>query len=411
MKPGVLLLGNYPPPFGGVPSHVRDLSSHLAAGGWQVHVMVSATHHFGIERPEAGVTVYRFHRPHKLRALATLPGPREGLRQFFPRLRGYLSHLGLCKLGMSIIRTHNVKAISAYHILGAGTLGAWLSRETSIPLITTIFGEIYSHTADHLQRFDEVKFVADHTRHWLSCSRHCARSPALLGVDWEVEPLVYGIDVTHFRPDADGGPIRARFGWSPDDRVIGFVGRMKAEMGLDTLLQAIPLILAKDRKVRFLIAGVKHHLTPSVARMAKIFPENVGYHTDVPYAELPLFFAASSIIAAPSANARTCLGLSIAEAMATGKPVVGCRVGGTLEVIQEGETGIVVPPSDPFALAAAILDLLAKPDAWRTMGLCGRARAVAAFDKGLANAKFEAILAELTGARGLRDPVQSPVRA
>jgi glycosyltransferase involved in cell wall biosynthesis len=376
MKPGVLLLGNYPPPFGGVPSHVRDLSSHLAARGWQVHVIVGKTHHFGIERPEAGVTVYRFDRPHKLRALATLSGPREGLRQFFPRLRPYLSQLGLCKLAMSIVRTHNVKAISAYHIFGAGTLGAWLSRETSIPLITTIFGEIYSHTADHLQRFDEVRFVADHTRRWLSCSRHCARSSALLGVDWEVEPLVYGIDVTHFRPDADGGPIRARFGWSPEDQVVGFVGRMNAEMGLDTLLQTIPLILAKDGKVRFLIAGAKQHLTPSVAQMAKIFPENIGCQTDVPYAELPLFFAASSIIAAPSVNARTCLGLAIAEAMATGKPVVGCRVGGTLEVIQEGETGIVVPPSDPFALAEAILDLLAKPAARRAMGLGGRARAV-----------------------------------
>jgi glycosyltransferase involved in cell wall biosynthesis len=411
MKPGVLLLGNYPPPFGGVPSHVRDLSSHLASHGWQVQVMVSTTRHFGIEQPEAGVTVYRFDRPQKLRALVTLPGPREGLRQFFPHLRSYLGQLGLCKLAMSIIRTHNVKAISAYHILGAGTLGGWLSRETGIPLITTIFGEIYSHTADHWQRLDEVKFVADHTRRWLSCSCHCARSSALLGVDWEVEPLVYGIDVMHFRPDADGGPIRARFGWSPGDRVVGFVGRMKADMGLDTLLQAIPLILAKDRRVRFLIAGTKHHLTPSVAQMAKAFPENVGYQTDVPYAELPLFFAASSIIAAPSVNARACLGLSIAEAMATGKPVVGCRVGGTLEVMEEGKTGIVVPPSDPFVLAGAILDLLANPAAWRAMGLDGRARAVATFDKRVANAKFESILTELTGARGLRAPAQSPVGA
>jgi glycosyltransferase involved in cell wall biosynthesis len=401
MKPGVLLLGNYPPPFGGVPSHLRDLSSHLAARGWQVHVIVGKTHHFGIERPEAGVTVYRFRRRHRLRALATLPGPTQGLRRFFPRFRTYLQHLAVCKLALSIIRMHNVKAISAYHIFGAGTLGAWLSRETGLPLITTIFGEIYSHTADHWQRRDEVEFVAGHTRRWLSCSSHCARSSALLGVDWQVEPLVYGVDVTHFHPDADGGPVRARFGWSPDDPVIGFVGRMNAEMGLDVLLQAIPLIRAKDPRVRFLIAGAKQHLTPSVSRMAKIFPGHVAYQANVPYAELPRFFAASSVIAAPSVNARACLGLSIAEAMATGRPVVGCRVGGTLEVIEEGKTGIVVAPSDPFALADGLLDLLANPAAGRAMGLGGRARAVAMFDKSLANAKFESILDELTGA-GMR---------
>ena len=95
---------------GGVPSHVRDLSSHLASRGWQVHVMVGKTRHFGIEQPEPGVTVYRFDRLRTLRALATLPGPRQGLRQFFPHLRPYLGQLGLCKLALSIIRQHNVKA-------------------------------------------------------------------------------------------------------------------------------------------------------------------------------------------------------------------------------------------------------------------------------------------------------------
>ena len=411
MKPGILLLGNYPPPFGGVPSHVRDLSSHLASRGWQVHVMVGKTRHFGIEQPEPGVTVYRFDRLRTLRALATLPGPRQGLRQFFPHLRPYLGQLGLCKLAMSIIRQHNVKAISAYHIFGAGTLGAWLSREMTIPLMTTIFGEIYSNTADHLHRFDEVTFVADHTRRWLSCSCHCARSPALLGVDWNVQPLVYGIDVTHFHPDADGRVIRARFGWSADDEVVGFVGRMNAEMGLDVLLQSIPLVLAKNSRIRFLIAGAKQHLTPHVAQMARLFAENIGYQTDVPYADLPRFYAASSIVAAPSVSARACLGLSIAEAMATGKAVVGCRVGGTSEVVQDGETGVLVPPGDPFALGQAILDMLAKPATGRTMGLSGRARAVAIFDKRLANAKFEAILTELTGAAGLPHPAHSPFEA
>jgi glycosyltransferase involved in cell wall biosynthesis len=145
--------------------------------------------------------------------------------------------------------------------------------------------------------------------------------------------------------------------------------------------------------------------------MARLFAENIGYQTDVPYADLPRFYAASSIVAAPSVSARACLGLSIAEAMATGKAVVGCRVGGTSEVVQDGETGVLVPPGDPFALGQAILDMLAKPATGRTMGLSGRARAVAIFDKRLANAKFEAILTELTGAAGLPDPAHSPFEA
>lgn len=395
MKPGILLLGNYPPPFGGVPSHIRDLSSHLAARGWQVHVIVGSTRHFGIEYPADGVTVYRFDRWDKLRGLAFLPSPR-GLRQFYPRLDTYLAHLSVCKLALAIIRSNNVQAISAYHIFGAGTLGAWLSRETGVPLITTIFGEIYANTPEHRQRMDEVNFVARHTRRWLSCSRHCARSSALLNVGWQVEPLVYGIDVTHFSPAVDGAPIRSRFGWQPQDPVVTFVGRMNAEMGLDVLLQALPLVVARKPEVRFLIAGARHELTQNVLQMAQELPRSVGVQIDVPYAELPQFYAASSIVAAPSVSARACLGLSIAEAMATGKPVVACRVGGTLEVLEEDVTGMVVPPNDPLALAAALLELLDKPASRRVMGLSGRARALAGFDKRVANDRFEEILSEIT---------------
>jgi glycosyltransferase involved in cell wall biosynthesis len=82
--------------------------------------------------------------------------------------------------------------------------------------------------------------------------------------------------------------------------------------------------------------------------------------------------------------------------MATGKPVVACRVGGTLEVLQEGVTGVVVPPNDPLTLASALLDLLDKPARRRAMGLSGRARALAGFDKRIANERFEVILQELT---------------
>jgi glycosyltransferase involved in cell wall biosynthesis len=397
-KPGILLLGNYPPPFGGVPSHIRDLSGHLASHGWQVHVIVGSTQHFGIEHPVNGVTVYRFDRWDKLRALAMLPAPAKGLRAFYPRLSTYLAHLSVCKLALAIIRRHNIQAISAYHIFGSGTLGAWLSHETGVPLITTIFGEIYADTSEHRRRRDEVDFVARNTRRWLSCSRHCARSAALLNVDWKVEPLVYGIDVMHFRPDVDGSLVRRRFGWQPQDQVVTFVGRMSAEMGLDILLQALPLIVAKRPKTRFLIAGARYQLTPNVVQMARDLPDNVAYQIDVPYGELPSFYAASSLVAAPSVSARACLGLSIAEAMASGKPVVACRVGGTLEVLQEDVTGIVVPPNDPLTLAAAILELLEQPARCRAMGLSGRTRALAGFDKRVANERFESILQEITGA-------------
>lgn len=395
MKPGILLLGNYPPPFGGVPSHVRDVSHYLARRGWQVHIVPGKSRHFGIEHPEEDVTVYRYRRPHKLRALLTLRGPRRGLRQFFPGWRNYLAHLGLCKLCLSIIRSHNIQVVSAYHIFGAATIGAWLSRETSVPMITTVFGEIYQHTLQHWRRMDEVNFVAEHTARWLSCSRHCARSAELLGRRWEVQPLIYGIDVQHFRPGLDGSAIRARYGWRPADRVIVFVGRMNTEMGLDTLMQAIPLVLRHDPEVKFLVAGARSHLTDQLRWFASLHAGAVAVEVDVPYAELPLLYASASLVVAPSSDERACLGLAIAEAMACAKPVIGCKVGGTAEVVVDNETGLLVPPRDAFALSEAIVNLSKDGDRMRDMGTRGRIRAQTQFDRNSSSRKFEELVIQV----------------
>ena len=73
--------------------------------------------------------------------------------------------------------------------------------------------------------------------------------------------------------------------------------------------------------------------------------------------------------------------LSILEAMGAGLPVVATAVDGTPEAVVDGETGILVPPADPAALAAAVVRLLTDPALAETMGRNGRARAQAQFSE------------------------------
>ena len=72
--------------------------------------------------------------------------------------------------------------------------------------------------------------------------------------------------------------------------------------------------------------------------------------------------------------------MSVLEAMAAGLPVVASAVGGIPELVVDGETGLLVPPGDPDALADALGKLITDPELRQRLGAAGRARAEACFD-------------------------------
>jgi glycosyltransferase involved in cell wall biosynthesis len=92
------------------------------------------------------------------------------------------------------------------------------------------------------------------------------------------------------------------------------------------------------------------------------------------------------------------LGLVPAEALARGRPVVATRTGGLPEVVREGETGLLVPPGDPQALADAIAGLAADPAGARAMAASGRADVERRFDTRVARARVEDELARVLAA-------------
>ena len=85
------------------------------------------------------------------------------------------------------------------------------------------------------------------------------------------------------------------------------------------------------------------------------------------------------------------LGNATLEAMAAGRPVVGSRVGGIPEMVVEGETGVLVPPQDPDALAAALEPLIASPEQRQRLGRAARERAERAFSLGVHAARLQEV--------------------
>jgi glycosyltransferase involved in cell wall biosynthesis len=133
-----------------------------------------------------------------------------------------------------------------------------------------------------------------------------------------------------------------------------FVGRLSPEKGILELVQSaegMKLTVAGDGPLRAQVPGA------------------LGF---VPHHELPPLYERAAVVAVPSH--REGFGVACAEAMAAGRPVVASAVGGLLDLVVDGETGLLVPPRNVGALRAALERLLGDADVRRRMGEAGRER-------------------------------------
>jgi glycosyltransferase involved in cell wall biosynthesis len=353
-----------------------------------VHVLSLVGGSPPIEVTPGGYTVHRPPRRAKWQALLHRM-PSVHPTQWFPRFaftspRAYLVALGLAKVVKALVHRHKVAVISAYHLFPVGLAAAWVSEDTGLPLVTTVFGEIFSNLRLHRQRAAEVRYIVDRSSRVLSCSRHCAQSLNLLGLP-TAEVIHYGVDIGRFHGRVDGAPVRQKLGISIQAPVVLFVGRMEPEMGLHTLLASLPDVLFARRDAVAVIVGSSGKLTRAALALAEREPRRVFVVPDVPGEELPRYYAAATIVVAPSTSARACLGLAIAEALASERAVVAARVGGTTEVLSDGKTGLLVPPEDPAALRRAVLALLDDNARRAEMGRRGRVDVERRFNKDAVN--------------------------
>jgi rhamnosyl/mannosyltransferase len=155
-----------------------------------------------------------------------------------------------------------------------------------------------------------------------------------------------------------------------------FVGRHRYYKGLEVLLDAMRRVEAT------LVVVGDGPMTGRWRRLAeKSLPaDRVRFVGEVPDAELPAYYGAACVLVLPSTQRSEGFGLVQLEAMAAGTPVISTELGtGTTFVNRDGETGLVVPPAEPTALARAVGALLADPGRREAMGRRGRERVLAEF--------------------------------
>lgn len=188
-----------------------------------------------------------------------------------------------------------------------------------------------------------------------------------------------GIDVEEFTDSTSCEKLMDLFGLQSNVPTVGFTGRIERQKGLHIFLHAAQYILQSGRPVQFLIVGDGSlcRELESLAKKLEIEQHIIftGFRSD--RSEVLTILRLLDIFVMPSLWEG--LGLSIIEAMRAGKPVVASNVDGIPEVVLDQETGILVPPNEPKALADAICILLDSPEKCREMGEMGRQRALKHF--------------------------------
>ena len=227
-------------------------------------------------------------------------------------------------------------------------------------------------------------------------SRLAERLSATAGFPLErVQVIRNGVDLARLQSGDREGARRA-LGLTNDALVFGTVGRLVPVKDQASLLRAARVVHEAGVQATLLIAG-DGPLLGDLQGLAR----TLGIEDRVRFLglrnDIEQVLAALDVFALSS----TSEGLSntLVEAMAAGLPVVATRVGGADEIVVEGETGLLVPPSSPEALGSAIASLLAHPSRRAALAQAGRARAAAQFSVESMVAGYEGLYRALaTGA-------------
>lgn len=232
-------------------------------------------------------------------------------------------------------------------------------------------------------RLDRVIVISDAVGRYL---REAAGLPAA-----KMVRIHYGLDAEPFSPN---GHVR-----DEDRPSLGVIARLAPQKGHRVLIDALPSVLARLPELRVRIIG---HEELSTVGELRDYAASRGVADRIEFegfrGDVPALLRELDLVVLPSLWEG--FGLVLLEAMAAGRPVVASAVGPVPEVVDDGRTGLLVPPGDPEALATAIVRVLGDPALAERLGQGGRTRVRESFGLDRMVARTDALYRELLGVAG-----------
>lgn len=239
-------------------------------------------------------------------------------------------------------------------------------RRTGTKFITTCHGYYSQNFASRVMGWGRCVIVSSN-----AIAKHMIED---FGVPEErIRLIPRGVDLQKFKFLQKPEPISSR----PDIFTVGVIGRLSPIKGHKCFLQAIAGVIRVLPKIHAIIAGeasankikYKEELKMLTRRLSlDRYVEFIAYQDDV-----PKLLERLDVLVLPTVT-QEAFGRVLIEAGACGVPVIATRVGGVVDIIQDGENGFLVEPGDPDGLASAIIKLFKDPGLARKFALAGRKR-------------------------------------
>ena len=264
------------------------------------------------------------------------------------------------------------------HTVRTNLVGRIAARIVGIPVVT----HVHSHPRYDTDRLwkNLANYTLDRTtRRWtarfLCVSQHLREQFQREGVPSErLRVVPNGIDLEYFRWSphlaAAAENLRSALGISSETRLVSMVALFRPRKGVEIFLEALAYIIEALPHVHGLLVGpfespsYQSHVE-SYCRQLRLdsYIHFIGFQEDT----RPAFMTSDVVVL--SSHWGEGMPLSLLEAMALGKPVVASDIGGLSEIVQDGYTGLLVPPRDAYALAQALQALLGDPQRMKAMGM------------------------------------------
>lgn len=182
-----------------------------------------------------------------------------------------------------------------------------------------------------------------------------------------IQTIWNGVNLDRFRAQVHAGEIRRKYGLSTTAMVVASSALLIPEKGIGDLIEAAASVAATSAEIQFIHIGDGPLLQQYKARVAELgLADRFLFAGLLNLPEIAPLIASADVFTLPCTWGEA-FSLVVLEAMAAGKPVIATNLGGNPEAIEDGVSGVLVPPHDPAALARAILSLHDDPALRRRM--------------------------------------------